>query len=46
MLKVSHGIVETDEAIPLEEVVRVDDENVIVSDECAKRKLERGVKLR
>ncbi len=47
VLKVSHGIMGKDEAIPLEEVVRVDEDNVIVSDEYAEeRGSEEGVRLR
>ncbi len=46
VLKVSHGMMGKDEAIPLEEVVRVDEDNVIVSDEYAERESEKGINLR
>ncbi len=47
VLKVSHGVMEKDEAIPIDEVVRVDEDNVIVSNEYAgERESDRGVRLR
>ncbi len=46
VLKVSHGIMKTDEAIPLEEVVRVDEDHVIVSNEYVEKGSEKGVNLR
>ncbi len=46
VLKVSHGILKTNEAIPLSEVVRVDEDNVIVSNEYVERESDKGVDLR
>ncbi len=47
VLKVSHGIMGKDEAIPLEEVVRVDEDNVVVSNEYAEeRESDEAVRLR
>ncbi len=46
VLKVSHGILKTDEVIPLSEVIRVDADRVIVSDEYLERESATGVNLR
>ncbi len=46
VLKVSHGIMKTEEAIPLSEVVRVDEDNVIVSNEYVERESDKGINLR
>ncbi len=46
VLKVSHGMLEEDEAVPLDEVVRVDEDNVVLSNEYYERESERGVRLR
>ncbi len=46
VLKISHGILKTNEAIPLSEVIRVDADRVIVSDEYLERESDTGVNLR
>ncbi len=45
VLKVTHGILKTNEAIPLSEVVRVDSEKVVVSN-YDEGESQRGVELR